>query len=313
MSDFSEASRTAYEQYLMGNESIEDVLNKMIPGSKYHDYLKILDSLKNLRGQSGKVPAKIQEQIKKFAKKYKSSAEARKLDYQSLFIEFDNLSEDKAQQKKLLEKLGGAKYLSLGLKSKRTVAQGISEGEKSETEDDTRRHVLAYSHNDDYDEMIKEIEGESVALSQIHPSLVNRIDFKPMSDTFFESFLTQYAYISDITHESFITKAAEYFDVFIKKNKYANLSDDLCKRMTLDQLLELGEKCPQLKTEDIWQGNVFSKKFHHELNPDNFNNFTLNERIEQLKKMFKEAEEMPKNFKSIILLEILAYGRKLDI
>ena len=60
-----------------------------------------------------------------------------------------------------------------------------------------------------------------------------------MSDTFFESFLTQYAYISDIAHESFITKAAEYFDVFIKKNKYCNLSDELCKRMTLEQLLEL--------------------------------------------------------------------------
>ena len=78
----------------------------MIPGSKYHDYLKILDSLKNLRGKKGKVPTKIQDETKKFAKKYKSSIEAKKLDYQSLFIEFDNLSKNRVPQKKLLEKLG---------------------------------------------------------------------------------------------------------------------------------------------------------------------------------------------------------------
>ena len=65
--------------------------------------------------------------------------------------------------------------MSLGLKSKRTVVQGTFEGEKSETEDDARKHALTYSHKDDYDEMIKEIESESVVLSQIHPSLVYRL------------------------------------------------------------------------------------------------------------------------------------------
>jgi hypothetical protein len=313
MSELTEAARTAYEEYLMGKSSIEEVLNKMIPGSKYHDYLQILDSLKKERGKEGKIPSKIEEQIKKFIKNNSSAKEAKRLDYQSLFIEFDNCADDLNQQKKLLEKLSGPKYLCLGLKSKRTVAQTTSEGEKSESEDESRKHALAYSSEDHYKQTLKDIENEIKSLSSIHPGLVNRINYKTMSDTYFESFLKQYYQISDITHESFIIKAAEYFDAFIKKNKYTGLDDSLCRRLTLEQLLQLGDKCPALKEEHTWNGNVFSKKFHHELDQQNFKDFTVKDRLEQLKTMYKETEGMPKAFRSIILLEILAYGRKMDI
>lgn len=313
MGDLTEAARTAYEQYLKGTDSIDDVLSKMIPGSKYHDYLMILDSLKKEQGKTGKLPAKIHDQIKKFVKKYKNTAEAKKLDYQSLFIEFDNLAEDKEQQKKLLEKLGGSKYLGLGLKSRRTIAQTTSEGEKSDVDEDTRRHALLYSHEDHYKEYLKEIESETLPIGKIHPSVVNRINYQALSDTYFEGFLNQYYYITDITTESFLKKAADYFDQFIIKNKYCNLSDELCKRLTLEQLEKLGELCPELKKEDVWNGNIFSKKFYYELDNSNFSNFTIKDRIEQLKKMYKETEGLSDRFRSVILLEILAYGRKIDV
>ena len=40
-----------------------------------------------------------------------------------------------------------------------------------------------------------------------------------ISDSYFETFLTSYPMLADITHESFLIKCAEYFDAYIKKNK----------------------------------------------------------------------------------------------
>ena len=181
MNTFSEAARSAYEQYLMGTETIENVLSKMIPGSKYYDYLLIIDSLKKEVGKKGKLSDKTVEQIKKFKKKHRNSVEEMKLDYQSLFIEFDKLSDLPKEQKILLEKLAGPKYLKLGLKLKKTAPENASEGEgeKSEAEEDVRKHELIYDHDDHvYKDYLKRIENETLTVSQIHPSVLNRINYK---------------------------------------------------------------------------------------------------------------------------------------
>ena len=217
MDQFNEAARTAYEQYLFTDQSIDDVLMKMIPGSKYHDYLKIIDALKKQKGVKGPLPKDIVDMIKKFKKK--GGNEVKRLDYQSLFIEFDNLVDDKKQQKKLLEKLSGSKYLHLGLKNKKRVPDGVSEEEKSESEDESRRHSLIYSHEDHYKEFLKKIQNETEPVSGIHPSLVNRIDYKSLSDTYFEQFVVGYPTVGDITVESFLIKTAEFIDALIKKTK----------------------------------------------------------------------------------------------
>ena len=218
MDKFNEAARTAYEQYLLTDESLDDALMKMIPGSKYHDYLKIIDALKKQKGQKGSLPKEILDMIKKFKKK--GGPEAKRLDYQSLFIEFDNLVDDKKQQKKLLKKLSGPKYLKLGLRSKRKAPEDNSEeGEKSESDDESRKHTLVYSHEDHYKELLKKIMKESASLSEIHPSLVNRIDYKNLSEKYFEQFMLKYPFIADITHESFIVKVAETLNSLIKKSK----------------------------------------------------------------------------------------------
>jgi hypothetical protein len=136
-----------------------------------------------------------------------------------LFIEFDNLVDDKSQQKKLLEKLAGPKYLKLGLKYMNHKQEGTSEGSKSEAEEESRKSTLVYSHEDHYKESLKKIQNETASLSDIHPSLVNRIDYKSLSDSYFQSFLKGYPHISDITEESFITKVAECIDAEHKKSK----------------------------------------------------------------------------------------------
>ena len=77
--------------------------------------------------------------------------------------------------------------------------------------------------------------------------------------------------------------------------------------------MKFGEILPKIKEDDNWHGCVFSKKFHYELDYQNQSEFTPQDRLDQLKKMYEEAKEMPLSFQSHILLEILVYGRKLDI
>ena len=74
MNKFNEAARNAYENYLMGQETADQALKKMIPGSKYYDYLKIIDSLKKQKGKKGKLPDDIKDMIKKFKKLRKNAS-----------------------------------------------------------------------------------------------------------------------------------------------------------------------------------------------------------------------------------------------
>jgi hypothetical protein len=224
MNNFNEAARNAYENYLTGEETVDQALKKMIPGSKYYDYLKIIDLLKKQKGKKGNLSDDIKDMIKNFKKKHKFATESNKVDFQSLFIEFDNLEDDKAQQKKLLQKLSGQKYLKLGLKLKKSAPDGVSEGEKSEEDDEKKRHELMYSHEDHYKDFLKKIENETTGIEKIHPSLLNRIDYKALSDTYFKTFLESYPYLCQITCESFLVKAAELLDAQIKKRKSDTIS-----------------------------------------------------------------------------------------
>lgn len=70
------------------------------------------------------------------------------------------------------------------------------------------------------------------------------------------------------------------------------------------------EKIKDVKT---YIGSCFEKKFHYELDPENKDTFTLLQKREHLKTMYKESESMPQSFRSQLLIEILENGMKLDL
>lgn len=77
--------------------------------------------------------------------------------------------------------------------------------------------------------------------------------------------------------------------------------------------MKFAEILPKIKEDNDWHGSVFQKKFYNELDPSNRGAYTLKEKFNQLKKMYQESEEMPTSFRSVLLLELLVYGRRLDI
>ena len=63
----------------------------------------------------------------------------------------------------------------------------------------------------------------------------------------------------------------------------------------------------------ILSGKHLKKKFHFELDDNNKEMFTLEERRQQLIEMYDASHDRPQSFKSALLLEILENGLKLDI
>jgi len=79
------------------------------------------------------------------------------------------------------------------------------------------------------------------------------------------------------------------------------------------QLEALEAKCSRLKSDENWIGKIFEKKFHYELDDEYKDTFTLEERREQLVRMYDASKNRPQSLKSALLLEILENGMKLDI
>ena len=75
----------------------------------------------------------------------------------------------------------------------------------------------------------------------------------------------------------------------------------------------LGKKHHKLKSDVPYIGKMFEKKFHFELDEENKDTFSLEQRREQLIRMYKASTDRPQSLKSALLLEILENEIKLDI
>ena len=115
------------------------------------------------------------------------------------------------------------------------------------------------------------------------------------------------------SNDSFWQKLIDTFDQKFKTDKYFTPDQYLYDRFTLQQLEYLGEKLEKMKKDTHYVGKVFEKKFHFELDPENKDSFTLEQRRDQLIAMYEASKERPQSFKSALLLEILENGIKLDI
>lgn len=83
MSDFTENVRRAFELYLFGNK--KEAFNYLIPGTKYHTYLTLLDTLQSEKTHVTK------DTLKKIIDFYNSlgGTDADKLRMRALFQQYD--------------------------------------------------------------------------------------------------------------------------------------------------------------------------------------------------------------------------------
>ena len=110
-----------------------------------------------------------------------------------------------------------------------------------------------------------------------------------------------------------MNKMVSFLKSSYKKNKHYTLGCVCLDKLTISQLEDIAAKVSAVKDDKNYIGKLFEKKFHLELDSNNKENFSIEERREQLIQMYEASSERPQSFKSAILLEILENGLKLDI
>ena len=126
-------------------------------------------------------------------------------------------------------------------------------------------------------------------------------------------FLNTWGFLYEISWKSFMNKLVSYWKASFKKNKHFTLGWLCLDKLTISQIEEISSKVSALKDDKNFIGKLFEKKFHLELDSNSKDNFSIEERRDQLIQMYDASSDRPQSFKSAILLEILENGLKLDI
>ena len=304
MSSFTQNIRTAYELYLLGSK--EKAFELLIPGTKHYYYLKIIDALKTERHVLSKDTLEL---IKHFKANF-SDLDTKRIDLQSLFLRYDGAKTDQ-ERKEILDELK-ANYLYLYFeypKPADVLRKTHNEEEKSKAE------PVGFEEDRFFNEeqVIKEIEQYPGRSNSIHAIFYNKIDYTKLTEDDFWQFITIPTSYASFTTESFWNKMVDTLTQKFQRDYSFQIPYYLYDRFTLDKLEELGEKIPQIVEDSNYIGKIFEKKFHFELDSENEDTFTLDERREQLIRMYEASKDRPQSLKSALLLEILENGIKQDI
>ena len=172
----------------------------------------------------------------------------------------------------------------------------------------------------DYDKHYKENQFEKSPYSRDHSDVnyVHRYcltfyDFTGISDGALWSFIQCQTSFAGFINDSFFKQLYINMQQNYRINKNYSPSAIIYDKFTLEQLEMFGKEVPEIKSDSHYIGKIFEKRFHFELDHENKDTFTLEERREQLIQMYKASEDRPQSLKSALLLEILENGVKLDI
>lgn len=302
--------RKAFEQYINGNK--KEAFESLIPGSEYHSYLFIIDSFKINKGI---VDEKTRELIARFKKNW-AGFEAERVELQSYLLQYD-AAETNEEKRKLISEIdknfvqGYYDYSKpaeiKGVKDKRSRDHNRSPNTKK------INNVFIQEKYFNVESTLKQVYKNDQNLGQLQKSLLNKVDYTKLSDKAFLTFLNVCQNIRDLSAKSFMTKLVTFFKNNYKINRHYIVNCSHLDKLTIEQLEELGSKCPYIKEDKNFIGKTFEKKFHFELDDNNKDLFSLDERREQLIRMYEASTERPQSFRSALLLEILENGMKLDI
>ncbi|CAI2378280.1 unnamed protein product [Moneuplotes crassus] len=303
MSDFTETVKKAYELYLLGQE--KEAFSLLIKGTKHHYYLSIVDDLKKQKHT-------LSEETKKKIENFRNNFHDQDVDrlwMQKLFLEYDGAKDEKERQA-LIERIDRDYLYSNFHHSKPADVIRKKADEHEESKLETKEFDQSAHFNEDvYLDGVHNVPGQ---LYSLHPVFFNKVDFRKIPQEDFWGFLSTPTTFAPINNESFWNKLIETINQKYKTNIHFRVDQYLFDKFTLDQLEILGESVPQLKDDPHYIGKIFEKKFHFELDSENKDTFTYEERREQLIMMYKASENRPQSFKSALLLEILENGIKLN-
>ena len=304
MSDFTETIRKAYELYILGNK--QEAFSLLIPGTKHHYYLTIIDAFKRERHTLSKETRELMKQFK--ANFYDD--DAARLTLQELFLRYDGTKSDDERNQIIKEIDTNYVY---GYYDHAKLADVKSKKDTDDKVDDQSMHTLELNKYFNNDEHLEKIYQNNGLIYSLHKMFYNKVDFNRISESEFLGFLSNWDTFATMANDSFWDKLMTTFDQKYKSNKHYSPDSYLYDKFTLEQLEMLGGLVEQIKYDNNYIGKLFEKKFHFELDQENKDSFTLEQRREQLIAMYDESKDRPQSLKSALLLEILENGVKMDI
>jgi hypothetical protein len=178
MSDFTDNIRTAYEHYLLGDKV--KAFSLLIPGTKYHYYLSIIDALKHSKdGVSDETKKLVQD----FRNNFKDSDVDRVL-LQKLFVEYD-AAKTKQERDKIIETIDHD-YVHGFYKHSKPVDIIWKKGNNEVAFQTQVFHQEKYFNEES---CFKDIYEFPDKLPKLHKTLINKIDFSKIPKSSFKRFL----------------------------------------------------------------------------------------------------------------------------
>lgn len=118
--------------------------------------------------------------------------------------------------------------------------------------------------------------------------------------------------MTDLQNESFFERLKVFFEAEFPRNKHFELNQQLCDHLTLAQMDKLASLHPKIREDKVFTGSYFQKQFSEELNQENQEVWSTEEKRSNLLTLysFAHSKNMPKSLQSALLIEVLDLGVK---
>jgi hypothetical protein len=247
--------------------------------------------------------------IKNFKANFADS-EVTRVSLQQLFLRYDGAKSD-ADREKIIQEIDHQYVYGHYNHTKPADVKRKKDSKDNSSKKETQQFVQDHHFNEKA--VLNEVYNNNSMITSLHKTLYNKVDFNKLSDTYFVNFMGNVDCYASISNPTFMDKLVVMLDQKYKTNKHFKLESYLYDRFTFAQLEDLGDRLNQVKEDSHYVGKMFEKKFHFELDQENKDSFTLEERRQQLIDMYDASENRPQSLKSALLLEILENGVMLDI
>lgn len=251
MADFTENVRKAYELYLLGEK--REAFSLLIPGTKHHYYLSIIEAMKTERHMLSKETL---DMITNFEILF-NDQEVVRVKLQKLFLQYDGAKNDAERERIITELTTG--YIGhfydhdkpADMKRKKDLKQEDSKVKTMEFDQDKHFNEEKY---------IKSVENDtSGALRYCPETLYNKLDFNKISEIEFYQFLDIPSSFASLTSESFWNKLVDTLNQKFKRYVHFVFSAHYYDKFTLEQLQKLDDSVPNLKNDPHFIGKIFEK------------------------------------------------------
>lgn len=234
MSDFTDNVRKAFELYLFGQK--KEALSHLMPGTKYHSYISIIDAMKR---EKSKLTKDTKDLIQSFLETNYGD-EAERVRMRKLFLDYDAATND-AGRKTALDTIGS--QLSAYFHHTKPMDLARKTHKKEEKKTSVKSDGKGIDNIFNVKNFIAKAESkDSYQLQYVHHSLYNDIDYSKVNDDEFLAFVRNATYLADITTPSFIKKWSSAIIQKYKDNSYYNMEYYLFDKLTIDQMEQIEAK-----------------------------------------------------------------------